>query len=198
MGRAQVTLLSGTTFGGSFLTPLALGQTVYASESLETPLEGGAVFTYESENDRPVGACPPPATSTASATTTAGPAGRDLQVREDHDPQVPEVGPDGRGDDQPAGNGHSGSLPAGRQTAGVRQQQKGKHHHPRSPPAQLVARGSATAKSAGTVSVLIKVTAKGRRLLSHRGQVQLVLVTTLSSTSGAKLNLARRTVTLKR
>ena len=58
--QAQITLLSGSTFGGSFLTPLASGETVWASESLETPLAGGAVFTYESENVRPVGACPPP------------------------------------------------------------------------------------------------------------------------------------------
>ena len=66
------------------------------------------------------------------------------------------------------------------------------------PPALLLARGSATAKGAGTVSVLLRVTAKGRRLLKHRSKVQVVLVTTLHSTSGAKLNLARRTVTLHR
>ena len=56
---------------------------------------------------------------------------------------------------------------------------KGKHHRKVVPPAQLVARGSTTAKSAGTVSVLISATAQGRRLLRHRGKVQLVLVTTL-------------------
>jgi len=73
---------------------------------------------------------------------------------------------------------------------------KGRHHH-KVPPAQLVARGTATATSAGTVSVLIKATGKGRRLLRHRGEVRLVLVTTLKSNTGAKLNLPRRTVTLK-
>jgi hypothetical protein len=41
-GQAQITLLSGSAFGGSFLAPLAFGETVWASESLETPLEGGA------------------------------------------------------------------------------------------------------------------------------------------------------------
>jgi hypothetical protein len=49
-GRAQVTALTGTSFGGSFLAPLQLGQTVSATESLETPLAGNAVFKYVSEN----------------------------------------------------------------------------------------------------------------------------------------------------
>src|ERR1700674_2780646 len=35
-GAAQVSVLSGAAFGGSFLTPLAIGQTVWASESLQT------------------------------------------------------------------------------------------------------------------------------------------------------------------
>jgi hypothetical protein len=74
---------------------------------------------------------------------------------------------------------------------------KRKHHARKVPPAQLVARGSATATHSGTVDVLIRVTAKGRRLLRHRSKVRLVLVTTLRSNTGAKLSLARRTVTLK-
>lgn len=57
--HAQVTILSGTTFGGSFLAPLEIGQTVTAIEALETPLAGGAIFDYSSENSRPVGGCPP-------------------------------------------------------------------------------------------------------------------------------------------
>ena len=75
---------------------------------------------------------------------------------------------------------------------------RGKHHARKVPPAQLVARGSTTATHPGTVNVLIRVTARGRRLLRHRSQARLVLVTTLRSTSGAKLNLARRTVSLHR
>ena len=59
-GQAQVTVLSGTAYAGAFLAPLASGQTVWATESLQTPLAGGATFTYSSENDRPVGACPLP------------------------------------------------------------------------------------------------------------------------------------------
>ena len=76
-----------------------------------------------------------PSTST-SASATPSPAGRDLQVREDHDPQVPEVGPDGRGDDQPAGNGRSGSLSTRRQTAGVRPARRASTTR-KVPPAQL-------------------------------------------------------------
>ena len=39
-GEAQVKMLSGTTFGGSFLKPLESGETVAAVESLKTPLAG--------------------------------------------------------------------------------------------------------------------------------------------------------------
>ncbi len=57
-GLAQVQVLTGSSFGGGFLTPLVSGETVYAVESLTSPLAGGATFTYSSENDRPVGGCP--------------------------------------------------------------------------------------------------------------------------------------------
>ncbi len=62
----------------------------------------------------------------------------------------------------------------------------------------LLARGSATAKAAGKVNVKIKLTAQGRRRLRHAHSVKAVLVTTLRSASGAKLNLGRRSVTLHR
>jgi hypothetical protein len=86
----------------------------------------------------------------------------------------------------------NGKLPA------FASSKKGKHHGHKIPPAQLVARGSTTAKAPGTVSVLLRVTGKGRHLLRHHSQVRLVLVTTLRSNTGAKLNLPRRTVTLHR
>ncbi|MFI5009565.1 MAG: hypothetical protein ACHQDY_04750, partial [Solirubrobacterales bacterium] len=54
-GQAQVTGLAGAGYAGSFLTPLTIGETVWATESLQTPLAGNATFTYSSENDRPVG-----------------------------------------------------------------------------------------------------------------------------------------------
>jgi hypothetical protein len=87
----------------------------------------------------------------------------------------------------------NGKLPAFAATASKR----GKHRR-KVPPAQLVARGAAIAKAPGTVNVLIRVSGKGRHLLSHRSKVRLVLVTTLHSNAGAKLNLPRRTVTLHR
>jgi hypothetical protein len=71
----------------------------------------------------------------------------------------------------------------------------GRHHH-KTPPALLLARGVTTAKSAGTVSVLLRPTVKGRRRLKSAKNLTVVLVTTLRSSSGAKLNLPRRTVTL--
>jgi len=70
--------------------------------------------------------------------------------------------------------------------------------HKRQPPALLLAHGSATATAAGTVSVRLRVTAKGRRALRRRHKVRAELVTTLKASSGAKLNLQARAVTLDR
>jgi hypothetical protein len=65
-------------------------------------------------------------------------------------------------------------------------------------PAVSVARGTATAKGAGTVKVRLRVTAAGRRKLKHAKHAKLVLLTTLRSAAGAKLNLARHTISLRR
>jgi hypothetical protein len=72
----------------------------------------------------------------------------------------------------------------------------GKHH--RKPLAVLLARGSATAKAAGKVVVVLKATKRGRHKLKGANQIHGVLITTLRSTSGAKLSLGRRSVTLHR
>jgi hypothetical protein len=196
-GQAQITLLSGSAFGGSFLTPLALGETVWASESLETPLEGGAVFTYESENVRPVGACPaspPPPPPPPPPPALQGSVFKLVRT------SIQKFLKSGLLDEvtinQPGTVVQDLYLQDGKLPA-FASSNKGKHHAHKPPPAQLVARGSTAATSAGTVSVLIRVTAKGRRLLRHRSQVRLVLVTTLRSNTGAKLNLARRSVTLE-
>jgi hypothetical protein len=197
-GRAQVTILSGTSFGGGFLSPLAFGQTVYAEESLETPLAGGAVFEYSSLNERPVGACPPPPLPpppppppppalqgsllrlgkidirkllksgwlTYVTINQPGTVTEDLYLRD-------------------------GTLPAYASSAPT-----GKHRHRRKPPALLIARGTADAKSAGTVHVVIHVTARGRKVLRHARHLEAVLVTTLRSKSGAKLSLPRHPVSL--
>jgi hypothetical protein len=195
---AQITLLSGSAFGGSFLTPLAFGETVWASESLETPLAGGAVFAYESANERPVGACPPPPPPHPSPPPPPALQGSILKLARTTIQRFLKSGWLDRVTINQPGTViqdlylQDGKLPA------FAAANKGKHHARKVPPAQLVARGSTTATHPGTVNVLIRVTAQGRRLLRHRSKVRLVLVTTLRSSTGAKLSLARRTVTLKR
>jgi hypothetical protein len=194
--RAQVTMLSGTTFGGSFLTPLAIGQTVTAVESLETPLAGGAVFDYTSENSRPVGACPPvipppppppPPALKGSVLTLPHVTILSLLKSGWHDHvsinQPGTVTQDLYLED--------GTLPAFAATS------KGRHHK-KPPPALLVARGAVVASSAGTVTVSLKLTSKGRLKLKSTKHAKLVLITTLRTSSGAKLNLARRTISLHR
>jgi hypothetical protein len=196
--QAQITLLSGSVFGGSFLTPLAFGETVWASESLETPLAGGAVFTYESENVRPVGACPPPPPPPPSPPAPPALEGSIFKLVRTTIHRLLKSGwVDQVTINQPGTVVQDLYLQGGKLPA-FASSKKGKHHVHKIPPAQLVGRGSATAKVPGTVNVLIRVTAKGRRLLRHRSQVRLVLVTTLRSNIGTKLSLARRTVTLHR
>jgi len=197
--EAQVTLLSGQSFAGSFLTPLEIGQTVKATEQLQTPLAGGAVFTYSSENDRPVGACPPPPPPPPSPPPPPALQGSIFKLARTTIHRFLKSGwLDQVTINQPGTVTQDlylqgGALPAFASSAG-----KSRRHHKRKPPALLLARGSATAKIAGTVDVLIRVTAQGRRLLRHSHHVQAVLITTLHSDTGAKLNLERRTVLLHR
>jgi hypothetical protein len=196
--QAQITLLSGSTFGGSFVNPLALGETVSAKESLETPLAGGAVFVYESKNERPVGACPPPPPLPPAPPAPPALEGSILKLAKTTIHKLLKSGwLDHVTINQPGTVVQDLYLQDGKLPA-FASSKKGKHRARKVPPAQLVARGSATAKTPGTVNVLIRVTAKGRHLLSHPGQARLVLVTTLHSKTGAKLNLPRRTITLRR
>lgn len=197
-GEAQVKSLTGTTFGGNFLQPLSLGETVGAVESLKTPLANEGTYTYTSEFERPVGNCPvppapyvPPAppvlqgTLLALAHTTilallqhgwhdrvtinqAGTVTQDLYLQD-------------------------GTLPAYAASA------KGKRsHRPKTPPALLLARGVVSAKSAGTIGVTLKLTAHGRARLKASKSARVVLVTTLRTASGARLNLPRHTILLHR
>jgi hypothetical protein len=196
-GEAQVTLLSGSAFAGSFLAPLAIGQTVRAIESLQTPLPGGGSFTYVSENDRPVGACPPPP---APIAAPAPPAlqGTILKLLRTTIHKLLKSG----WSDQVTINQpgtviqglylEGGKLPAF--ASGAKAKQRPKHK----PAALLLARGSTVATVAGEVAVHIRLTAKGRARLKHATSVKAVLVTTLVSTSGAKLSLGHRTITLHR
>jgi hypothetical protein len=196
--QAQITQLSGEAFGGSFLKPLELGETVWAKESLETPLAGGAVFTYESVNERPVGACPPPPPAPPSPPPPPALEGSILRLARTTIHKLLKSGWLDRVTINQPGTVvqdlylQDGKLPA------FASSKKGKRHARKIPPAQLVARGSAIAKTPSTVSVLLRVTGKGRHLLRHRSQARLVLVTTLHSNTGAKLNLPRRTITLHR
>jgi hypothetical protein len=196
--QAQITLLSGSTFGGSFVNPLAFGETVSAKESLETPLAGGAVFIYESTNERPVGACPPPPPPPPAPPAPPALQGSILKFTGTTIHKLLKSGwLDHVTINQPGTVVQDLYLQDGKLPA-FAASKKGKHRARKVPLAQLVARGSVTAKVPGTVNVLIRVTAKGRHLLSHRSKARLVLVTTLHSNTGAKLNLARRTVTLRR
>jgi hypothetical protein len=197
-GQAQVTVLSGPSYSGAFLAPLAGGQTVWATESLQTPLNGGATFTYSSENDRPVGACPVPPAPPAPPPPPAlvGALAKFLHTVTLH--RLLTLGLLNQVTINQPGTviedlyQQGGSMPAFAATASKRS------HHKRTPPAVLLARGSTKAGAAGTVSVLLHVTAQGRRKLRHAKHVKAVLVTTLRSTAGATLTLERRSVTLHR
>jgi hypothetical protein len=197
--EAQVTALSGSTFGGSFLAPLALGQTVYASESLKTPLAGGATFTYSSENERPVGACPPVPVVAPPPPPPPPPAleGSILKLVLTNIRNLIKHGWSDRVTINQPGTViqdlylQSGALPAFASS-------RGKTHHAKKPAAMLLARGTVTATSAGTVEVVLRVNSRARRKLEKMKSVKAVLVTTLRSASGTKLDLGRRSVSFHR
>jgi hypothetical protein len=194
-GQAQVTALAGPAYAGNFLAPLSLGQTVQATESLETPLAGGAVFSYSSENDRPVGSCPappviaPPPPPPALAGTIFKLSRTTVRrlLKSGWTTQVSINQPGIVVEDLYL---QGGKLPAFASTTKS-------SHRKRKPAALLLARGSTSVKVPGRVSVLLRATAKGRRRLKRTAKVKAVLVTTLISTSGAKLNLGHRSVTLR-
>jgi hypothetical protein len=195
--RAQVTILSGTTFGGSFLAPLEAGQTVTAIESLETPLASGSVFDYSSENSRPVGACPP--VIVAPAPPPPPPALQGTLLKLAHVTLLSLL-KSGLRDlvtiNQPGTVTQDLYLEGGTLPAFAAASKGG--HHRKPAPALLLARGAVVASSAGTVTVSLKLTAKGRRKLKSAKSVKAVLVTTLRTSSGSSLSLARRTVSLHR
>jgi hypothetical protein len=192
-GQAQVTLLSGATYAGNFLKPLALGQTVAGRESLETPLAGGAIFTYSSETIRPVGACPVPP---APPPPPPAPALQGTVLKLLHT-TIGKLLKSGWHNfvtiNQPGTVTQDlymlgGKLPA----------YASSRRHRRLPPALLLARGSATAKSAGKVLVVMHLTKQGRHKLRGAKHVRAVLITTLRSSTGAKLSLEHRSVSLHR
>jgi hypothetical protein len=193
-GLAQVQVLTGSSFGGDFLSPLVSGETVYAVESLTSPLAGGATFTYSSENDRPVGGCPPPPPPPPPPTplALAGAFSKFTRIsiakllRSGWSTHVTINQPGKIVEDLYQ---HNGVLPAFAATS--------KHRRPhKESRALLLARGTATANAAGTVTITIRPTSVGRRLLKHAHSAKVVLITTLTAKSGAKLALARHFLTL--
>jgi hypothetical protein len=203
-GQAQVQVLSGSAFAGGFLTPLIGGETVYAVESLITPIAGGN-FAYSSENDRPVGACPlppsppPPPPPPALAGTILKLVRTSIR-RLIHSGWTTHVTINQPGTIVEDLYLHRGTVPAfaaaSRQASG--HASKGGERHHGKPPAPLLARGTATARAAGTVTVTMHLTSTGRRLFKHAHSAKVVLVTTLTAGSGTKLTLERRTLTLHR
>ncbi len=195
--QAQVQVLSGAAYGGSFLRPLASGETVSAVESLESPLAGGATFTYSSEYDRPVGGCPPPPPPPPPPAPLAlagsfSKFARTTILKLLHSGWTTHVTINQPGKVVENLYEQRGYVPA---FAATSKKKRKPHKEPRSP---LLARGTATAGAAGTVTVTLHPTLLGRRLLKHRHSIQVVLVTTLIAKSGAKLALARHPLTLHR
>jgi hypothetical protein len=195
--QAQVPTQSGTAFAGSFLMPLALGETVRAVESVEKPLAGGATFTYTSENDRPVGACPVPPPPPAPPAVPAL-QGSIFKLARITIHKLLKSGWLNQVSINQPGTVIQDLYELGGTVPASASSRRHSHRHPRKPPALLLARGSTSASAAGTVKVLLRVTAKGRRTLQHSHRLRAELVTTLKASSGAKLNLQTHTVTLKR
>ncbi len=188
-GEPQVKSLTGTTYGGSFLAPLEQGETVGASESLKTPLPGEATYTYTSETQRPVGACPPPPPPPYKPPPPPALQGTILKLGFATIHGLLRTGWHNRVGINQAGTVtqdlflQGGSLPAYATAV----------HH-RRPPALLLARGSAAARGAGAVIVVLHPTKRGRARLRSAHTLHAVLLTTLRSASGATLSLGRRTL----
>ena len=191
-GEAQVKSLTGTTFGGNFLVPLQVGETVTATESLKTHLAEEATYTYVSEDSRPVGVCPPPPPPPPpSPPKPPVLQGSVLKLGHLTLKSLLKSGWHVLIDINQPGTVvgdlyiQDGKIPAFASS--------NKHH---TPSALLVARGYVTAKGAGVASVLLRVTAAGRDRLRSAKSVHAVLLTTLRSSSGGKLGLGRRSVSI--
>jgi hypothetical protein len=194
-GRAQVPQQAGESFEGNFLAPLAIGETVMATESLATTLAGGAVFTYESETDRPVGLCPAPPPPPPPPPPAPALQGTVLALSHTTIRKLLKLGwSDQVTINQPGTVVQDLYLQGGKLPA-YASARKG---HGRTAAAVLLARGTATATSAGKVNVVLHLSAQGRRKLRHARTVHAVLLTTLVSHSGAKLALERHALTLHR
>jgi len=197
-GFVSVPLSSASAFAAGFSSALRSGETVYAEEERASTLAGGASFNYYSSTARPVGACPAPAAVPAVAVPVVvlAPAlpvlsGRVLKLSHTTIAKLLKSGWLVQVSiDQPGTVTQDLYMVSGKLPAFASR----KHSQP---PAVLVARGASTVKKAGTVKVLVRATAHGRRALKHAKSVKLVLITTLRSSSGHRIDLGRHSLTLK-
>lgn len=191
-GFAQVTLLTGASFGGNFLVPLALGETVWAIETVKVR-EPGWIFTYESETVRPVGACPAPPPPPPPAKPVLPPL--QASLAKILNATIKALLKHGLSDhvyvNQPGIVTQALYLAGGKLPAYA-----ASSHHKRLPPAVLLAKGAASVKAAGDVTVVLHLTSGGRGRVRNAKSVHAVLVTTVTSGAGVKITLAHRSVTL--
>jgi len=195
-GQAQVKTLTGTSFGGSFLAPVAAGATVMVRESLKTQLSSEVTYTYVSERVEPANAtCPAPpspppspplVTPLQGALATLGHTKIRLLLKSGYRDQV-TINQAGAITQDLYLRG--GKLPAAAASA---------HKHRKSPPALLLAHGTASAGAAGKVGVVLKLTAAGRRKLESSGSLSAILLTTLRTKNGQIDTLAPKSLTLHR
>ena len=192
-GEAQVKTLSGTTFGGSFLKPLTIGEDVIVTESLKTPLLSEGTYTYTSETERPVGPCPVPPPVFIPRPVTPPPLQGAFAklLHTSIRALLKGVARDVITINQPGTVVQDLYLKGGTMPAHA----SAKKHH-KAPPALLLARGSATAKAPGQVAIVLHPTRHGRARLRSAHKLTVVLITTLRTTGGARLDLPRHTLTL--
>ncbi len=191
--QAQVKTLTGTSFGGSFLAPIAPGATVMVTESLKSALPGEATYTYVSERVEPANAsCPAPApthpappplvTPLSGALTTLGHSKIQIILKSGYRDHV-RINQAGTITQELFLRG--GKLPA-----------VAARHHKKPHPALLLARGTAKTSVPGTVSVALKLTTAGRRKLKSTGTVNAILLTTLRTANGQVDTLAPKSLRL--
>lgn len=192
-GQAQVKSLTGTSFGGSFLAPIPSGATVAAKESLKTPLSGEATYTYVSERVEPANkTCPAPPPPPPPPPVVVPLHGGLLIVGHTKIHTVLKSGlRDVVSINQPGTVTQDLYLRGGTIPAVAAR----KHH---AKPAMLLARGTASAGAAGTVTVVLKLTAAGRRKLRSLRHANAILVTTIRTTNGQVATLSPHSITLHR
>ncbi len=194
--QAQVKSLTGTSFGGSFLQPIPAGATVTAEESLKTPLAGEETYLYVSERVEPANktcpSAPPPPPPPPLVTPLQGAlvALRHVTIR-----QVLKAGWHDHVSIDQAGTVTQDLYLRGGKVPAVA---ASSHKHHKTPPALLLAHGTAVAGGPGTVPVVLKLTRAGRRKLKSAGVINAILLTTLRTSNGQIATLSPHSVTLKR